>query len=339
MKSLYVEELGGPGYILTKETKIRSPKAGEVQIKVRAAGVNYADIMQSKGMYGVIDDEGKLSDTTWQPDTPYIPGLEVCGDVVQVNSDVTSFKEGDRVFGIGPFGAFAEYSNWPVTNLFQLPESWSYSQGAAFFINWATAYGVIHVAGSLQKGETILIHAAAGGVGQAAVQIAKLAGAKVIATASTTEKLEIAKSLGADHTINYQEEDFVKETLAITKGQGVDLVLEMVGGDTFRNSMKVVKRFERLVAYGAASEKSMNINSYEFYFDQSIKIIGFNIGILIQARPDLFQPMFTDLMKLIESNKLKIPQPNSFSLEEAQEVLQALNERKLTGKVVLEMSK
>src|SRR5690606_16606171 len=170
------------------------PREGQVLVKVAAAGINYADVMQARGLYA------------GGPKPPYIAGVEAAGVVVSAPED-SGLKPGDQVMGYGA-NAFAEYIAWPAGNLLPLPDGWTLEQGAAFPVQWLTAYSCLRTVGRLVEGESVLIHAAAGGVGVAATRLAKHLGARVFATASTAEKLEIAKANGADELINYADQDF-----------------------------------------------------------------------------------------------------------------------------------
>ena len=230
--------------------------------------------------------------------------------------------------------AFAEYIAWPAGNLLPLPNGWTMEQGAAFPVQWLTAYGCLRTVGRLEEGETVLIHAAAGGVGLAATTLAKHLGAKVFATASSKEKLELAKAHGADELINYSTQDFVAEVKARTEGQGVDLVLEMVGGETFGRNFRAVKPYGRIVVFGSATAQQAVIDNTTLIF-KPVEVIGYHLAVMAQKRPDLMTPCLGEVMQLVKRGVITPEAPTTFPLGEAVRALRDLEDRKTTGKLVL----
>jgi NADPH2:quinone reductase len=320
MRAAVVEKLEGPGALSIVERPVPSPGPGEVLIKVEAAGLNYADVAQSAGAY------------PGGPAAPYISGVEACGEVVAVGEGA-GYRVGDKVIGAGG-SAFAEYVAWPSAALFPRPPHWSAGQGASFFVQWLTAHGCLRTIGQLKEGETVLVHAAAGGVGQAAVRIAKHFGAKVIATASTAEKLAIAEKLGADVCVNYTSEDFVKACRDATGGQGVDLILEMVGGETFEKNLRAVRSFGRIVVFGAASNEQRTVDNVSLIF-KPVVLAGYHLSILAAKRPDLFMAELAEVQELIAKGVIAPEEPTSRPLNELAAAMIDLQARKTTGKVVL----
>ena len=208
MKALEITAWEGPTSSRVVDAEVPSPGPGQVLIKIGAAAINFADTMQSRGRY------------PGGPQAPYLAGYEAAGEVVAVGPDVP-FEVGQKVIGFGR-GAFADYMVAPAAMTRPLPQGWSEAKGAALWTSWYTAAGALKQLGDVQAGEWVLIHAAAGGVGQAATKLAKHFGAKVIATASSAAKLELARAAGADVLINYAEEDFVAAVKEATGGQGAD---------------------------------------------------------------------------------------------------------------------
>lgn len=211
----------------------------DVLIRVLAIGLNYAEVLSRKGQY------------SWAPPRPYVPGMECYGEVVATGKAVERFTTGDRVIAGGQYGSYAEYKLAPQHLVFKAVADYTPEENAAFLVNFMTAWVAIEKQARIAKGEICLIHAAAGGVGTAAIQIANTKGARVIGTAGNATKLEVVKKLGAERAINYLQEDFYTE---VKKGYGgVDVVLEVVGGDVFRNSLKLLNPFGRICIAGYAS--------------------------------------------------------------------------------------
>lgn len=316
MKALEITSWDGPRAARVVEAPVPTPGDGQVLIKVGAAAINFADTMQSRGRY------------PGGPQAPYLAGYEAAGEVVSVGAGV-SYQPGDAVIGFGR-GAFSDYmiSAAPMTR--PLPKGWSAAKGAALWTSWYTAAGALHHLGRVQKGETVLIHAAAGGVGQAAVRLAKHLGARVIATASSAEKLELAKARGADVLVNYAEEDFVQAVKAATEGRGADLVLEMVGGETFRRNFEAVVPQGRIVVYGLASGERASIDNHELVFEHPVTLMGLNMG----KRPEFFAPLFGMIEQWIAEGVIDPDEPTPHRLEELPAVLEALEQRRTSGKQV-----
>lgn len=323
MRALEVVALGGPASIRLVERPVPTLQPNQALIRVRAAGINFADVMQSRGLY------------LGGPKPPYIAGLEACGEVVALgdSADAKQFSLGSRVMGFGP-AAFAEYGTWQARALLPVPAGWSDTEAAAFPIQWLTAYGCLRVCGRLKSGETVLIHAAAGGVGTAAVRLAKHFGARVIATASTREKLEIARQHGADEVINYCQQDFAAVTKELTSGRGVDLILEMVGGDTFLKNFDAVAPYGRIVVFGAASAQQANINNVGLIF-RPVELIGYHLLVMAQRRPDLFATQLAEMSELIDRGAIRPDEPRTYPLAQGATALQDLEQRTSTGKLVL----
>ena len=211
-----------------------------------------------------------------------------------------------------------------------LPEGWSDAKGAALWTAWYTAAGALKQLGEVQPGEWVLIHAAAGGVGQAATKLAKHFGAKVIATASSPAKLERARAAGADVLVDYTKEDLVAAVEAATDGQGADLILEMVGGETYRKNFEAVRPQGRIVVYGLSSGERASIDNHELVFEYPVKLMGLNMG----KRPEYFAPLFGLMEELIADGVVDPDAPVEHGLEEVAGVLRGLEARTTVGKHV-----
>jgi NADPH2:quinone reductase len=320
MRVIRVEALQGPEAAKLADSPTPEPRAGEALVRVRAAGLNYADIMQTHGLY------------VGGPKPPYVAGIEAAGEVVSVGQGV-SLAVGARVMGFGG-GAFAEFVSWPAATLMPVPASWSFEQAAAFPVQWLTAHGCLRACGRLQAGESVLVHAAAGGVGTAAVRLAKHYGARVIATASSPAKLEVARQHGADELIDYTKQDFVAEVKRLTNGRGVDLILEMVGGKTFDQNFEAVVPFGRIVVFGSASAQDASVTNISLIF-RPVEVMGYHLAVLATKRSDLFQRDLAELLPLIASGVAVPEQPTAYPLERCAEALAALAGRGTTGKLVL----
>jgi synaptic vesicle membrane protein VAT-1 len=237
MRAVVIPGHGGPEVLQVQERPDPPVGPGQVRIAVRAAGINYADLLARSGAY---------------PDAPPIPcvvGYEVAGEIESVGEGVGDFKPGDRVMAGTRFGGHAELVTVPAEQVLALPEGFSFEQGAAFPVNYATAYAGLVIMGGLKAGERVLIHAAAGGVGIAATQIAKRIGAEVLGTSSGS-KHEICSEQGVDHPIDYRTQDFETEVRRITGGEGIDVAFDALGPKSFRKDYRLLRDGGRLIMYG-----------------------------------------------------------------------------------------
>lgn len=322
MKAIRFEKYGGPDVLSLIETDI--PKLGkkEVLIEVKAIGVNYADTARREGQYVV------------PTPLPFTPGAEIAGVIKEVGSGVYGAKKGQRVVTLIEEGGYAQYAVAPASGLMPIPDDVDFEEAVSLPLQGLTAYHTLKTMGRLEQEETVLIHAAAGGVGILAVQLAKLFGAgKVIATASTETKLDIASEMGADHVVNYTNGDWVEEVIELTDGKGVDVALEMVGGDVFHKTLDCLATFGRLVIYGAASGKQAEFFPSQL-MERSQSVIGFFLP-QIMARPDLLESSMEELLGYVSYGELKLNVWGSYPLEDASLVHQLLQGRETTGKVIL----
>ncbi|MFI6041735.1 zinc-binding dehydrogenase [Nocardia sp. NPDC051321] len=306
---------------LISDVAVPAPGADEILIRVTAAGVNFRDISQSRGL----SSDG--------PQAPYLAGFEAAGEIVALGAGVTGLEVGARVIGVG-YGAFAEYMVLSAVAAVPVPDGWTAQQALGLVVNWPTALAALRPLGQLDAGETVLIHAAAGGTGQAAVQIAKHYGATVIATASP-DKHETVRSLGADHVVDSRSADLAAEVLWLTAGAGADVVLESVGGATFGASVAAAKRVSgRVVVFGLAGGEA-SITNWELVYEHQVHLIGLNIGVLIQAAPRIFGELMGELFALIAAGVLSPGEPTTYELADGAKALAELESRATVGKLAL----
>lgn len=323
LKAVRFHELGGPAVLRYEDVPKPLPQPGEVLIRVAAAGVNYADTLFRQGKYLV------------RPKLPQIPGLEVAGIIAAVGDGVREFAVGERVLAITPRGGgYAEYATAPASGLLPVPDELEFEAAAALPIQGLTAHQVLSLCGRLTPGESVLVHAAAGGVGSLTIQIAKLLGAGlVIATASSPAKLELAKALGADVLINYREADFVQPVKDATGGKGADIIVETVGGDVLTRSLDCLAPFGRLVVAGMASGQMSKVNVQRL-LGANQSIVGYYLMPVLQ-RSGMADAALADLMAWSADGQLRITVGQARPLAEAARVHEELEARATVGKLVL----
>ncbi|WP_276300959.1 quinone oxidoreductase family protein [Halorussus lipolyticus] len=322
MQRVEVTEFGDSSVLEVTDAEKPDPGPGQVRIEVEATGVNFADIMQRRGHY------------VGGPEPTYVPGMEAAGTIDAVGEGVDR-EEGQRVVAMTGQNAYAEYVLADADSLFEVPESMSFAEAAGFPVQFLTAHAVLHEWGELEAGERVLVHAAAGGVGTAAVQLASAADAEVFGTASTDAKLDLAERLGCDHPINYEDEDFREIIEDETGGEGVDLVLDGVGGETFARSLDALSHFGRVVAYGAASGEPGQVETTRLLFENK-SVIGFHLGNALQRDPQRVLASVPELQEMLVAGDLEVVVGETFALEDAAEAHEAIENRETTGKVVLE---
>src|SRR5919107_2057887 len=322
MKTITVEEFGEADVLRYVDAERPDPGEGEVLIEVRSAGVNYADTMRRRNQYVELQD------------LPFTPGSEVAGTVAEVGEGVEGVSEGDRVVSLLGTDGYAEYAVAPAQGLIPLPEGLDFDRAAAIPLQGLTAYHCIKTSGALKDGESVLVHAAAGGVGTLAVQMAKLLGAgTVIATASSEEKLDLARSLGADVLIDYTQDDWPQRVLEATEGSGADIILEMVGADFPRKNLECLAVFGRMVVFGAASGERGSIVPAAL-MKPCHAVVGFYLP-QIMRRPDLFIPSLQEVLGWISTDDLKLTIGDTYPLDQASTAHADLEGRKTTGKLLL----
>jgi NADPH:quinone reductase-like Zn-dependent oxidoreductase len=339
VRALVITEHGPPEVLKVLERPDPVAAPGEVRVRVRAAGINFADLMARIGLYPEA------------PKPPAVVGYEFSGEVESVGQGVEAVAPGDRVFGGTRFGGYAELVAVPADQLVPLPEGWSFEEGAAVPVAYATAYAGLIRYGALRAGERVLVHAAAGGVGIAATQIAKWAGAEVFGTASAG-KHEAIRGLGVDHPVDYRGEDFVAAIRAQTgEEEPLDLVMDAIGGGSYRKSFSLLRPGGRLVCFGASSAMKgerrnvpaalkMLAGTPRFralrLASASKAVIGLNILRLWDAKGSLDE-FVEPLRPLIEDGTIRPVVSRAFPLEEGAEAHRYLGTRQNVGKVILSM--
>lgn len=297
---------------------------GGIRIRVRAAGVNFADSLIIEGKYQV------------KPLHPFSPGLEVSGQVMECASSVNGFKSGDRVMAIVQHGGYAEEVVVHHQNVFKIPDSMSFHEAAAFPVAYGTSHiGLKHKL-KLEKGETLLINGAAGGVGLTAVELAKQMNVKVVAAAGSDRKLAVAKKAGADHLINYNSEDVRAKVKIYTKGKGVDAVYDPVGGEAFKTALRATAQMGRVLVVGFASGSIPQIPA-NILLVKNISVIGYYWGAYQVLNPSILDKSFSELFGWFESGQLKPQISKTFDLEDAGKAIEELGKRKSIGKLVIKI--
>lgn len=320
MKTARVDVFGGPDVLQIVEQPIPEPGEREVLIRVEACGLNYSDLLQREGVY------------PGGPKPPFFPGVEAAGIVEAAGSGaLTAMPLGSRVACVTRSGAHAEFLVAAPENCVRLPDGISLQEGAGLLAQYLTAYHALITVGHAREGETVLIHAAAGGVGTAAVQIARLLGLRVIGTASTSEKCERILKLGADRAVVYAEfEDVARE---LTHGRGPDLILDTVGGDNLRRSLRLLPPLGRLVVAGLASREAPAIDTARLLF-RSQSVIGFHLSAIFE-RQDLLRESSTRLLEWVGSGRIKVQIGHTFPFADIRKAHELLSSRKSYGKVIL----
>ncbi len=320
MKTIVATAFGGPEVLEIREVAVPEPGPGEVLIQVRAAGINYADIMQRDGLY------------PGGPKAPFGVGFEVAGVVEKVGDGVTQWGPGDEVMSFCQSG-YSEYVVAKAGQVMPKPEQLSFSQAAAIPCQYLTAYHALLTLGRLTAGQTVLIQAAAGGLGTQLVQIARNVGATVIGTASTPEKCALIESLGCQHAINYTRQDFQAAVKDITGGVGCDLIIETVGGEVFAKSLKCLKPRGMLVTLGIASKEPPMIEARTL-LARNWTVAGFHLMAYTSDTQAMANAM-RDLHSWLLDGKLTVVVGHEFKLVEAAKAQKFISDRKSSGKVVL----
>ena len=319
MKAVRIHEFGGLDVLKWEDAPDPEPRAHQALIRVDAAGVNYADLMRRGGGYP-------------GPDLPAALGLEAAGTVVAVGDEVAGLSVGQRVMAMGP-GGQAELVAVNGNFVFPYPETIDPVQAGGMPIVFLTAYHLLKTRGQLEPGHTVLIQAGASGVGTVAIQLAKAWGARVIATASTQDKLDLCRSLGADVVINYTEQDFEEAVNEQSGGAGVELILECVGGPVLEKSLRCVASYGRMITYGNASGTPASLPAGEI-FAANRTVIGFSIGRSPQGRLD-HQAAMAEIFPLLADGKARLVVDQVLPMSEVAAAHRHLAGRGTRGKVIL----
>ena len=322
MRAVVVDRFMSPQDLRVKEIPTAALGDGQVRIQVRAAGCNFADLLMLKGEYQV------------KPEMPFVPGGEVAGIVTEVAPKVSKLIVGDRVLSRCALGGYAEEVVAPAATTYRIPDALSFEAGAALPTVYPTSYAGLVWRAPVAAGETLLVHAAAGGVGLSAVQIGKALGARVIATAGGSEKLEVARAAGADVLIDYRREDFVPRVLEETAGRGADVIYDSVGGETTQRSLKCINWNGRLLVIGFASGDIPEVKLNRVLL-KNISLVGLHWSAYPDREPERVDECFKGLFEMAAAGTIDPLVSARYSLEQAGEALEALGSRKTVGKVVL----
>ncbi len=320
MKAIQVSQVGGPEVLTLVDAPVPNPKPNEALVQVEAAGVNFIDVYFREGRYPA--------------PLPFINGQEGAGLVVAVGSDVTTLRLGDRVAYTGSLGSYADYAAVPADRLVKLQDELDFNQAAAAMLQGMTAHYLSHSTYPIKSGDTVLIHAAAGGVGALLVQMAKQLGARVIATAGSEAKAALARDAGADEVIIYTEQDFETETRRLTDGQGVHVVYDGVGKDTFAKGLKVLRPRGYLVLFGGASGAVPPFDLLELTKHGSLFVTRPSLQHYVATREELEQRA-NDVLQMVVRGELKLRIHKTYPLGEAETAHRDLEGRKTTGKLLL----
>nr|WP_288356239.1 NADPH:quinone oxidoreductase family protein [uncultured Pseudomonas sp.] len=323
MKALLCKAFGPAETLTLEDIDSPRPKGNEVLIEVQAAGVNFPDTLIIEGKY------------QFKPPFPFSPGGEVAGVVAAVGDKVAHLKTGDRVMALTGWGGFAEQVAAPAYNVLPVPASMDLNTAAAFGMTYGTSMHALKQRAALKPGETLLVLGAAGGVGLAAVEIGKAMGAKVIAAASSAEKLEVARSAGADELINYSEQSLKDEVKRLTNGQGVDVIYDPVGGPLFEEAFRCMAWNGRFLVVGFAAGGGIPALPANLPLLKGASLVGVFWGSFAQRQPADNAENFRQLFAWHAEGKLKPLVSQTFPLARGGEAIDALSQRKAVGKLVV----
>ncbi|HSP10208.1 MAG TPA: NADPH:quinone oxidoreductase family protein [Candidatus Dormibacteraeota bacterium] len=326
MKAWVVHELGGPESLRFEDVDPGQRADGLVRIEVRAASINFPDALMVAGLYQA------------KPDLPFVPGFEVSGMVLEAQQE-SGFQPGDRVMALLDsagltHGGYGEIADASAAAVFNMPESMPFDEAAGFTLVFQTGWFGLHRRASLQPGETLLVHAGAGGVGSAAIQLGKAAGATVIATAGSDQKVALCKQLGADLALNYKTQDFVEEVNRATAGRGADVIFDPVGGDVYDRSTKCIAFEGRIVLVGFTSGRIPQAAANHVLV-KNYSVVGLHWGLYRKRAPELIPVAQTALLDLYRQGKIKTHISTRLPLKQAPRAMAMVAEGKSTGKVVL----
>ncbi|MBD8569677.1 NADPH:quinone oxidoreductase family protein [Pseudomonas syringae] len=325
MKALLCKAFGPASTLVLEDIPAPDIKKNEILLDVHAAGVNFPDTLIIEGKY------------QFKPPFPFSPGGEAAGVISAVGEKVTHLKTGDRVMALTGWGSFAEQVAVPNYNVLPIPESMDFTVAAAFSMTYGTSMHALKQRANLQPGETLLVLGASGGVGLAAVEIGKALGARVIAAASSAEKLEVARNAGADELINYTDTSLKDEIKRLTNGNGADVIYDPVGGDLFDQAIRAIAWNGRLLVVGFASGRIPEL-PVNLALLKGASVVGVFWGSFAQRQPQDNAANFKQLFAWFEEGKLKPLVSQVYPLERAGEAIDALGGRRAVGKVVVSLS-
>lgn len=322
-KAIVCRALGTPETLRLEDFASQPLKPGQVRIRIRAAGINFPDILMAAGEYQL------------KPELPFTPGMEAAGDISEIADGVTGFKTGDRVIVKLRFGGYAEEVVVSPSQLTPLPSTFDYAEGATFLAAHGTAHHALVDRGQLKPGEVLLVHGAGGGVGLAAVEIGKLLGATVIAAASSEEKLAVARARGADHGILYGAEPFRDAVKRVTDSKGADVVFDPVGGDIFEQSLRCIAWGARLLVIGFTG--GIGVAKTNLVLIKGASVLGVRAGEAARRDPAIGEARIAALLAWAEAGKIRPNVSHRLPLADVAQAMRLLTERKAIGRVALMM--
>ena len=322
MKAVLCKSFGAPDQLTVEDVESPPVKAGEVKITVRACGVNFPDALMVQGLYQL------------EPPFPFSPGLEVAGDISEVGVGVNGDRVGQRIMATMMVGGFAEEVVVPQASTLPMPDNMPYEIGAGFPLVYGTAHVALARRGRLKTGETLLVLGAAGGVGLAAVELGNLMGARVIAAASSAEKLDLARSRGASDTINYSSEDLRERMKLLTHDQGADVIFDPVGGDIFDQAVRRIAWEGRYLVIGFASGRIPTLPA-NIALLKNASLVGLFWGAYLLQDPAVIQRSFQQLLTWYSEGRLRPHVHRTYDLKDAPKALEDLINRRAMGKLVL----
>lgn len=329
MRAININAFGGPGVCEIRETAVPTPAEGEALVRVAYAGVNFIDVYMRNGTYA--------RSHTYKTPLPMVIGMEASGTVEALGSGVTDLKVGQRVAFCLSRGSYAEYVSVPAWKLVSLPDDISFELGAAAMLQGCTAHYLSHSAFPLQRGQSCLVHAGAGGVGQLLIQLAKSLGATVFTTVSTPEKADIARRRGADHCILYRDTDFREEIMTLTSGKGVDVVYDSVGKTTIADSIRCIRRRGLCVLFGASSGVVDAIEPLAIAEAGSVFFTRPHLADYM-ASADEIRGRAGNLFGLVKEGRLSLTIDTVFPLADAASAHRYIEGGKTRGKLLLQVT-
>jgi NADPH2:quinone reductase len=321
MRAIQIKTTGGPEVMELVELPTPKPATGQVLVKIEASGVNFIDTYLREGRYPA--------------QLPFIPGQEASGTVVELGAEVTDFAVGDRVAWNGTRGTYAEFACAPAADLLKIPEGMSFQQAAAVLLQGLTAHYLAHDTHAIRAGETVLIHAGAGGVGLLLTQMAKRLGARVLTTVSTEQKAELSREAGADKVVLYTTDSFLEEVKRQTDGEGLPVVYDSVGKTTFEDSLKCLRPRGLLALYGASSGAVPPMDPIRLMAG-SLYLTRPTLKDYVRTRSEL-ERRAADVFGWVASGELQVRVGATYRLDDAAQAHRDLAGRKTTGKVLLTM--
>ena len=325
MRAVLCHEYGPPESLTIEECASPEPGPGQVRVQVKAAALNFPDVLMVQGKYQT------------QPEFPFSPGGEFAGVIDALGEGVEDWQVGDAVFGGSGHGAFAEQLVVAARGLRKKSESMSFAQASGISTTYGTSYYALKQRADLKPGETLLVLGAAGGVGLAAVELGKAMGARVIAAASSDEKLEIARQAGADELINYGDGELKDKVKALTDGKGADVIYDPVGGDFFDQCMRCINWYGRVLIIGFVGGDIPRVPT-NLILLKSCQVVGVFYGAFSQRFPQDSRQNFAEILEMIDAGKLNPLVGREYPFEQYADALNCLAERQALGKVVLTLS-